>query len=159
MERGDFMKVENNEFFWDHGQKFYVLKKDNWEALKKTEKWINMSAVYPELIQRIDYKIKFTERNENFICAITKQPMKKGKEIWIAFLFFIMDDGLQRIQLETTECTNCGWRGTIANPTLPDLYLMLEDRFELMRKSAQLKKVTCPICNGRLKRDAIWVEA
>lgn len=152
------MDLEDSEFFWDNGQKFYVLKRNKWEALKKTEEWIEKNASHPMLIQRIDNKIEFTEKNEGFICAVTKQPMKKMRDIWITFLFFIMDEGLQRIQLETTECTNCNWRGTIANPTLPDLYIMLEDRFELMRKCAQLKQVTCPICNGKLKRDAIWVE-
>ena len=153
------MGLEDSDFFWDHGQKFYVLNRDKWEALKKTKKWIEMGAAYPTLIQRIDYKIEFAEKNVKFLCAMTKQPMKKAGDMWIAFLFFIMDEGLQRIQLEITECTNCNWRGTIANPTLPDLYIMLEDRFELMRKCSQLKQVTCPICNRKLKRDAIWVES
>lgn len=149
------MTLEDGEYFWNCGEKFYVFNKEKWVVLRKTEYWVE----HPMLSQWIDYKIEFTEKNEDFICAMTKHPMKKRRDAWFPYLFYIMEEGLQRIQLETTECTNCNWRGTIANPTLPDLYIMLEDRFELMRKSAQLKQVTCPICNGKLKRDAIWVES
>lgn len=148
------MDLEEGEFFWNCGQKFYVFDKIKWTALKETEYWIK----HPMLRQLIDQDIEFVEKNEDFICAMTKYSMKDKRDTWIPHLFYILDEGLQRIQLETTECTNCNWRGTIANPTLPDLYIMLEDRFELMRKCAQLKQVTCPICNGKLKRDAIWVE-
>lgn len=149
------MDLEDGEYFWNCGEKFYVLNKEEWTALRKTEYWIER----PMLSQLLDKKIEFIEKHDEFICAMTKYPMKNRRDAWIPCLFYIMNEGLQRIQLETTECTNCNWRGTIANPTLPDLYLMFEDRFELMRKSAQLKQVTCPICNGKLKRDAIWVES
>lgn len=63
---------------------------------------------------------------------------------------------LQRIQPKMTECINCNWCGAIANPTLP--YIVIKDIFEIMRKSVQLKQATCPICNGKLMRDAIWTE-
>ena len=55
---------------------------------------------------------------------------------------YVMEGGLQRIQLETTEYTNCNWQGTIANPTQPDLYIALKDRFEIMR-NYDLCKVIC----------------
>lgn len=153
------MHFANNETFWDYGQEFYILKKDKWEVLKKTEEWVKLEIAYPMLIQRINHQIEFTEKNSDFICAITKQPLGRKRDMWVAFLFLKMDEGWQRIVLETTGCTNCNWQGIIANPTQPDLYLSLSKRFEIMNKSTQLKQVTCPICNGKLKRFAIWVES
>lgn len=154
MERGDFLKLEDGEYFWNCGEKFYILTKEKWSILRKTEYWTG----YPTLSQLVDKDIEFVEKNNDFICAMTKYSMKK-RDAWVPYLFYIMEGGsLQRIQLEMTECTNCSWRGTIANPTLPDLYIAIKDRFEIMRKCVQLKQATCPICNGKLKRDAIWTE-
>ncbi len=148
------MDLETGEFFWNCGEKFYVFNKKEWAPLRETEYWIE----HPVLSQLIHQDIRFTEKHENFICAMTKYPMKNKRNTWIPHLFYILERGLQRVQLETTECTNCDWRGTIANPTLPDLYIALKDRFEIMRKCTQLKQVACPICNGKLERYAIWVE-
>jgi hypothetical protein len=39
-----------------------------------------------------------------------------------------ISDKWQRVQIENVTCEFCGWKGEIANPTVPSLYDTVKDR-------------------------------
>lgn len=156
------MDFEDDEIFYNCGQKFYILDKDIWEIILKRGEFRGTKVDGNALITKmISNQIAFAEKNRDFRCAITEQQIGKMKDrvLLVSYLFYKVKLDWQRVQLETTECIDCGWRGTIANPTVHDLYLPLSNGIDLERKSCELQKVGCPKCNGRLKRFAIWAEA
>jgi hypothetical protein len=152
------MNFSNHEIFFNCGQTFYIINENRLRLILETKEYKGIRISSGLTTQLIGKRVEFAERNSGFRCAITKQQIGIIKEVWIPFLFYEVNEGWQRVAIERTECTKCGWEGNIANPTLPDLYLTLPERFELMSESTDLERVGCPNCNGKLKRFAIWVE-
>ncbi|MDL2301635.1 hypothetical protein LJC58_04680, partial [Lachnospiraceae bacterium OttesenSCG-928-D06] len=152
------MEYKISEVFYNCEQKFYIISGKTEYIYISNRHDVVIDISDNRRIEFIDKRRAFADRHPNFICALLKQKIGKSNEICIPFIFYKLEEGWQRVGIEKTECTMCEWNGNIANPTLPDLYLMIPDRFELMRKSLELNQVTCPKCNNKLKRFAIWVD-
>ncbi|MCB5951016.1 hypothetical protein LI951_02940 [Enterococcus sp. BWT-B8] len=145
------------DIFHNCGQEFHRVDKSKWVAIKKNRAYEGIALDSSILTEDIDYKIEFSEKHVGFVCGLIKVKIA-NKDMWLPMLFFDVSGQWQRVHLENSFCTNCNWKGIIANPTDPDLYLALPERFELMRKSAELKRATCPVCQGEIARFAIWAE-
>lgn len=56
------------------------------------------------------------------------------------------------------NCLRCDWTGNVVNPTDPDLYITVENAFQILNKMAKLPFLKCPKCGSELSTKAIWVE-
>ena len=74
-----------------------------------------------------------------------------------AWCINIKMDG-ERVILQYANCLKCDWNGIIANPTEPDLFLTLENRFDILKRMNQLPFCKCPKCGNEISSKAIWVE-
>lgn len=146
-----------NSSFYNCGQKFYVIRHDIYYDLKKTQSW--REKYYTKVLDNeINKLLEFSEKYTGFCCAVTKVKGGEEREFLLPVLFYKTESGWVRVRVETTKCTICDWHGSIANPTLPDLYETLDNRFELMRAASQMESILCPKCNNSLERHAIWIE-
>ena len=142
-------------------QIFYKINKNGFESLKELHR---LDETYDEvrisdlLIDWIDKDLRFANAHRGFRCGMTKLRFGKEKYFFYPMLFYKKGSEWIRVGLETTGCSACDWRGTIANPVAFDLYISFDNRYELMNKAAQIETVPCPRCNKRLKQRAIWVE-
>lgn len=146
-----------NSSFYNCGQKFYIISHDICYDLKEIRS-LGKKYFTKILINEINKLLEFSEKNTGFCCAVTKIKMGKERESLLPVLFYKTVSGWVRVRIETTKCTICDWHGRIANPTLPDLYETLDNRFELMKEVSQMESILCPKCNNSLERHAIWIE-
>lgn len=155
---GENMHSFEENSFYNFGQKFYIINQETFANLKQLREF---DKVYIDniLIERINILLEFTNNHEEFCCAITKARMGRKRYFWFPMLFYKKCFSWIRVRIETTKCLVCGWQGSIANPTLPDLYETLDNKFELMKVATQIETIPCPNCNSLLRRHAIWVES
>lgn len=144
--------------FFDCEQKFYKINRIEWVEIQKKNEFDGVKLNSKWLIDKVNKMIEFTERNKDFFCAITKVTIKNVKDCILPMLFYKMERGCIRVRIEHVKCLNCGWQGNIANPTLPDLYDLVPDKFNTMEKGYQISTMNCPKCNKKLERHAIWIE-
>lgn len=154
---GDFMDDFEFQTFINCGQRFYVIDALKWERLKNDGSFKEVSFGSANLINIISNMVQFAENHSGFYCAITKSRIGNIKYFWLPLLFLETEIGPIRVRIETTTCQECGWQGIIANPTLPDLYDTVNDKFNEMNKTVQLRTKRCPVCNAKLGRHAIWI--
>lgn len=146
---------EKNSFI-DCKQKFYVVNREGLNQLKNLEQF-DGGYINNILIDNLNKLLQFTANHEGFCSAITKARVGKTKFFWFPMLFYKKSDKWIRVRIETTICSVCGWKGDIANPTLPDLYETSYNKFELIKAASQIETTPCPKCKNVLKRHAIWV--
>lgn len=154
---GENMYNFKNNIFINCDQTFYLINKDGFECLKKLHQ-LDEVYINETLINKIDILLQFVSNHKGFCCGITKAKIGKEKYFFLPMLFYKKCSEWIRVRIETTKCSACSWQGNIANPTLPDLYEVLDNKFELMKNAMQIETVPCPKCNKMLKRHAIWVE-
>ena len=68
--------------------------------------------------------------------------------------FYNQELGFQRIQWESSKCSNCSSIWRVANPTYLGIYL--DYQFDISKLRYPL--INCPICGGKFSRPAIWCE-
>lgn len=152
--RGDKME----DFFINCKQRFIIIDKEKWKCLKERGEYEGVKFEHKSLLDSITKMVEFAEENIGFCCAITKSMIGTMKSFWFPVLFYESDIGWIRVRIELIECLNCRWKGNVANPSLPDLYDTVENKFEEMKVVQQLNFLKCPECNSKLKRDAIWLK-
>lgn len=137
------------------GDKVYVLDKSmqtGLNILRKIADREKNNVVFVHLKK----DIKFICSHQNF--AIAFRPTHTSIVRWIPCLIYKYAGEWRRVVIQYANCSRCNWTGTIANPTEPDLYITLENRFEVMRQMAQLCYCRCPRCGGGLSSRGIWME-
>ena len=100
--------------------------------------------------------IEFMCRQENF--AIAVRPIKYRINKWLPCLIFRHTGEWRRVALEYVNCLKCDWNGIAASPTAVDLYITLENRFDILKEISQLSFLKCPKCGSKLSTEAIWLE-
>lgn len=138
-------------------QVFYVINKERFNYLKQLSHFEEVT-INKTLIDKLNMLLQFVNSHEGFCCAITKAQLGKKRYFWFPMLFYKKFNRWIRVRIETVKCSACGWQGNIANPTLPDLYETLDNKYKLMKAGEQIETIPCPICNCLLERHAIWVE-
>lgn len=81
-----------------------------------------------------------------------------GKRSWGHVILARCSRGWQRVQLETSSCTACGWQGLTANPALIELYYGTDNEESEYRGAFNLARLRCPRCNAKLPSYAIWID-
>ena len=152
------MSCFGEKTFFDCGQKFYIINRDIWIELKIKNQYEGIDLNSKTLCNVVNKLVNFTEHNDGFLCAITKVEFGKAKGFILPMLFYIINNEYVRVRIEYIKCSNCGWEGNIANPTLPDLYEFIPNRFNQMEKGYNIPTVNCPNCENLLERYAIWVD-
>lgn len=149
--------LEEN-IFYDCEQKFYKINRMKWIELQKKDNFLGIELNSKWFIDKVDKMIGFSERNKDFFCAVTKASIKNVKDFLLPMLFYEMDKEYIRVRIEHVKCAKCGWKGNIANPTLPDLYELVPARLNMMERECKIPTQNCPNCKNKLERYAIWVE-
>lgn len=142
--------------FYDCDQKFYIINEDKWNELLKAKQLDGIGIDNKTFVTYMDKLMKFCGKHKEFCCAITKVYFDKKKGIWHPFLFYHIGSKRIRVRIENAKCIKCNWEGIIANPTLPDLYETVSDRFSKMKASYGNPSVGCPCCGEKLPRFAVW---
>ena len=153
------MESNISSSFCDCGQMFYIVNNSNFEQLLYYINQNNTDVTGSTLIHYLKKNIDFAESHENFCCAITKISRQNSeRHFWLPMLFYYYNFKWVRVAIESIKCPSCGWKGSIANPTLPYLYENIDNYFDLVDKCFEYSTVTCPCCGGVFNRFAIWVE-
>lgn len=136
------------------GEDVYILEKGMVRELETLKKKIKVEN---HLFAMLSKDIEFIYSHSDF--AIVFRPIKWGDERkWIPCLAYKHKDEWRRVVLQYANCLKCDWNGTIANPTDPDLYITLDDRFDILRKMNRLSFYKCPKCGNDISSKAIWIE-
>lgn len=137
------------------GDAVYILDKSMKDGLNILEKRANKEkddSVYSMLKK----DMRFICTHDNF--AIAFRPTHSPTVRWIPCLIYKYKGEWRRVVIQYVNCLACDWTGTIANPTDPDLYITLENEFEILRKMGQLCFCKCPRCGSKISSRGIWIE-
>lgn len=138
------------------GEDVYILENGRFRELEKLRNRIKTEKEN-HLFAMLSKDIEFICSHSGF--AIAFRPVKWGDAIkWIPCLVYKYKDEWRRVILQYANCLKCDWNGSIANPTEPDLYITLENRFDILKKMNQLPFCKCPKCGNEISSKAIWTE-
>ena len=70
-----------------------------------------------------------------------------------------LDGHRQRVHITSVKCTVCGRDGIVADPTEPDIYTGVADKYSAIDRARELPTLPCPKCGAILSRPAIWMRA
>ncbi len=135
------------------GEDVYILEKEMHEGLEKLRRRINLEKE-EYIFAMLNYDVEFICNHSDF--AIAFRPLKRGK--WLPCLIYKYQGEWRRVALQYVNCIKCDWIGNAASPNDPDLYITMENRFEILNKMAQLPFLKCPKCGSGISTRAIWVE-
>ncbi|WP_028590995.1 hypothetical protein [Paenibacillus massiliensis] len=146
----------NNELISPHkidGQIVYTVDTKAFELL------INNPIIENQPINALDTvcnMMDFVRKYSSFSLAF--YPLGSQKK-WMFCLLLSKNEKLQRVQIENVQCKVCNWKGSIANPTIPELYYGCPDRWGALEEASKIPIVHCPNCNSTLPRHSIWVSS
>lgn len=141
-----------------NGEKLYLLDIEKLDNIKKEDS-INGICIGPGSMDYFFLWIKFVKKYDNFCLALNFHKMGEMRLLWLYYLLYKYNGVWQKVEIETSDCTYCTWRGRIANPTAPDLYSNITKGWQTALNAAwNLPEVSCPRCGHKLKRKAIWAE-
>lgn len=138
------------------GEDVYVIEKGMNKELEKLKQRINL--------ERASYVFEMLKNDVEFVCnhsdfAIVFRPVKWGESRrWIPCLAYRYEGVWRRIVIQYAQCLQCNWTGNVANPTDPDLYITMENRFKILNEMARLSFLKCPKCRCEISTKAIWLE-
>ena len=138
------------------GEDVYIVDKNMKEAIKKLNKIIELKK-NSYMLSMLGKDIEFIYTHSDF--AIAFRPVGcETTTTWIPCLIYRYKGEWKRVVLQYANCLKCGWTGYTANPTDPDLYITLKNRFDILRNLNKLPFCKCPKCGNEISSKAIWVE-
>jgi hypothetical protein len=151
------MKIATTEVSID-GQSIIVPTVESWRILMENPFYDDIPVYLPHTKRMIDNLVNFiSSYQEDFCLGIYRA--KHLKRSWHVVPLFKVNDSLQRVHIEYPTCSNCHWRGAIANPSEPSLYLGIPDKLNATRRANSFSPLGCPRCGVLLPRFAIWTES
>ncbi len=138
------------------GDDVYVLGRDMKEGIENLRK--------KTILEKDNCMFSMLSKDLEFICShvgfsIAFRPVgKNDNKQWIPCMLYKYEGEWRRVLFQYAHCLKCDWCGNIANPTDPDLYITMNNRFEILKKMNQLSFCQCPKCGGQLSSKAIWIE-
>lgn len=139
------------------GDDTYILKKEMYRGLEKLKQRINLEKEN-YLFAMLNNDVEFIRNHSDF--AIAFRPVKWGKSRkWIPCLIYKYQGEWRRVLHQNANCLKCVWAGNVVSPTDPDLYITMENEFEILNKMNQLSFCKCPKCGSEISTKAIWLEA
>ena len=138
------------------GDDVYILNRGMYKGIDKLRQRVEKEkedCMFSMLNEDVEFMCN------NFGFALAFRPVKwKNSKKWIPCLIYRYKDEWRRVVIQYANCLKCDWNGSIANPTDPDLYITLENRFDIMKKMNQLSFCKCPKCGSEISGKAIWTE-
>lgn len=134
----------------------YILHREMYNGLDKLKQRIKKEKE-DHMFLMLSKDIEFMYNNYGFSLAFRPVKWKNSKK-WIPCLIYRYKDEWRRVEIQYANCLKCDWNGSIANPTDPDLYITMENRFDIMKKMNQLSFCKCPECGSEISSKAIWTE-
>jgi hypothetical protein len=139
-------------------EKLYLIDMELWNILESDNE-IDGILIGGENILKALYRMAdFVMRHEGFSLAFYRYSIGSTRYIWLFCIVYNINDKWQKVQIENVTCEFCGWKGEIANPTVPSLYDTVKDMQGALNSAWNLHEVNCPTCGKKLTRKAIWVE-
>lgn len=138
------------------GEDVYIVEKGMYKELEKLKQRINLeSADY--VFQRLKKDVEFVCNHSDF--AIAFRPVKwVDDRKWIPCLIYNYAGEWRRVILQYANCLKCNWTGNVANPTDPDLYFTMKNKFQILKEMNKLPFLKCPKCGSEISTKAIWLE-
>ncbi|MGE5371614.1 MAG: hypothetical protein ACM3QZ_06445 [Solirubrobacterales bacterium] len=140
------------------GQEVFLLNIDNWRSRDAIPSIDGVPLAEGELVRTALQLVDFIHEHPGFELAFFKVRFGPTKWSWLFNLTYTTKEGLQRVQIEQTTCEQCHTQLCVANPTIPDLYLMVPNWQVAMNRGWSQPVVSCPTCGGGLERHAVWTE-
>ena len=138
------------------GEDVYILTRGMEESIEKLRVKTKIEKE-DAMFSMLDRDLEFIDNHAGF--AIAFRPVKwKNVKKWIPCMLYKYGGEWRRVVLQYADCSACGWHGNRASPTEPDLYITLENRFEILKRMGQLSFRSCPVCGSRISTKAIWIE-
>lgn len=119
------------------------------ELLAKTE----IDGIPIGSMDIIKHMMIFVRRHSGFSLIFYRLGKLKN---WVFCIVYRVDSRWQRVQIENLTCSQCGWKGLSANPTIPELYLGSPNRWNALEQVGLIQSVDCPVCSAELPRPTIW---
>lgn len=138
------------------GDDVYILDKGMKEGLNRLKQKIYLEKE-KYLSSILNNDVEFVCNHSDFAIAFRPVRWMKSKK-WIPCLIYKHNDVWRRVVLQYANCLKCSWSGTVANPTNPDLYITMENRFDILNNMNQLSFCKCPKCGSEISSKAIWIE-
>lgn len=138
------------------GDDVYVLDREMKEGIENLRKK-TMLVKENGMFSMLSKDLAFMCNHVGF--AIAFRPVGKNEtKQWIPCMLYKYEGAWRRVLFQCAHCLKCDWRGSIANPTDPDLYITMNNRFAILKEMNQLTFCQCPKCGGELSGKAIWIE-
>ena len=133
----------------------YVIETSMKDGIERLKEMVNLDK-NNAVLALLEAYIEFICNHQNF--AIALEPIKRDPLAWIPRSLYKYEKNWRRVVLENVNCMKCDWEGLIANPTVYDLYITLENPFDILKEMDKLHFCKCPKCGGEISRQAIWIE-
>lgn len=139
-----------------NGEEMYVPDLQDWETLFPTRVYQGRRLFAEDLSALVKLHLDLSRRYPAFALAFrASSPLKKS---WLICMLLQTTSGPQRVHIEHLKCDVCAWYGPTANPMLPDLYIGIPDKWDLIRAAERHPVRPCPKCGSKLPRHPIWTE-
>ncbi|MCL1790399.1 MAG: hypothetical protein FWG40_03420 [Peptococcaceae bacterium] len=138
-----------------NNEPFIIPSEETLDGMLGDPDFLGLPLYVPETLDLLTALSNFIQKNRKvFVLGLSQYQNK----IWLPMALFKLNGNWQRVHIEYPKCSECGWRGAIANPTEPSLYFGVPSRFDVLRQACSLPRLGCPVCGSILSRHAIWVE-
>lgn len=142
----------------DHNQKIYVILPDELDNFEKNigRFTYGKNKLKSNSIEYLKKKIQFFRDNSKNGLYLGYYCIGKTGDYDTPIIFGVYNNGnkYQRVQLENATCEKCNSIWYVANPTYFELYP--NNDFNI--NELQYPLLSCPKCNGKLSRCAIWIK-
>jgi len=140
-------------------EKLYIIDVEQWNVIKYNPVIDEVSLGGENIMRLLSGMIEFTKQHDEFCLAFYRCNIGTTRWRWLFCELLKTDMGWQRVKIEQIICENCGWKGEIANPTLPSLYDTVSNKQEALNFAWAQPAKNCPICGKRLPRFSIWTQS
>ena len=146
------MEVVNDE-------QLYIIDVGQWNLIKSNPVIDEVPIGGENIMRLLLGMIEFTKQNDEFDLAFYRCNIGSKKWRWLFCELLKTDIGWQRVQIEQIVCENCGWKGKIANPTVPSLYDTVSNKQEALNLAWSQPIENCLSCGKNLPRFSIWTQS
>lgn len=139
------------------GQQIFLLEDSEWDVVIDSGSWAGRPVHHPETRSWVASRLAFTRAHSaKFLLGICRRSQYINW--WEVISLVSADEGWRRVQVERVVCGTCGTMQLIANPTISDLYLGMDDWWRVMRDATANGSLGCANCGSALPRFALWTE-
>lgn len=138
------------------GQKLYFLTENDWVEIitNPSIDGVQLSKSTLTRLEKIDLPV-----SKRYSEIKTVGGFGGYKPFFLVYTLLLIQDIYYRVRINLANCSNCHWKGYVADPNDPEIYFGVPNdvqRQSLMRRTHHLMSESCPNCNSRISRKGIW---